>query len=123
MILLFLLICGHAIADFSLQSEYMALGKNKWLPIPGTPWYWPMTAHCLIHGFIVFSAITFFLTITTLLPIYSCSIIGLIFGVFEFSLHYVIDCIKCKKLINYDIDQILHIVCKIIYAIIILLII
>lgn len=122
LILLFLFVCGHALSDFALQSEYMALGKNKWQSIPFTPWYWPMSYHCLIHGLFVFIAI-FTSFVIFGYPLIISSFIATSFGLIEFVLHFVIDCIKCKKLINYDIDQFLHLACKLFYVIIILILI
>jgi hypothetical protein len=44
-----LLIC-HAICDYALQNDFVAKGKNFRTPIVGTPWVYPMAAHCLIHA-------------------------------------------------------------------------
>lgn len=103
--LLIFLIFGHFVADYALQTEYMALGKNKWNPLPGTPWIWPMLAHCSIHGFVT-GAIFMALGVSGALYI----------AIIECILHFIIDCIKCKKVIGYDTDQILHIICKILYT-------
>lgn len=106
--ILFLLLFGHAMADYPLQNRFMAIGKN-----PNNKetdedsktarrWYHKMAAHCLIHGGMV-------LLIT--------GSWGL--GLLEFVLHWMIDINKCAKRINSDVDQGLHILCKIIYVIII----
>lgn len=98
----------------------MALGKNKWQPLPFTPWYWPMYCHCLIHGLFVFISIFLVFAIFGI-PLITSSIVATYFGITELVCHFIIDCIKCKKMINYDMDQILHIVCKIFYVIMILI--
>ena len=121
-VLLTMLVVGHFFADFALQTEYMALGKNKWTSLPNTPWYWPMIAHCSIHLFFVFLAVSIFL-LTLSFPVTLCCCVGLLFGLTEFVFHFIIDSIKCKKMINYDMDQLLHISCKLFYIIIVLLII
>jgi len=98
----FWLLCGHALADYSLQSDTMAVGKNRHLEggrYRTVPWYYWMAAHSLIHG----------------------GIVGLlsgwiVLGVIETLLHYIIDCARCEKLINVHTDQFLHVFCKALYA-------
>lgn len=104
--ILFLLVFGHSLADYALQNRFMAIGKNptlKHLPEYNTPnsrkWYHKMIAHCSIHGGMVM--------------LFTGSV-GL--GILEFAMHWIIDMQKCKKNINADVDQALHILCKIIYA-------
>jgi hypothetical protein len=98
----FWLVVGHALADYSLQSDTMAIGKNRNLEggcYRTVPWYYWMAAHSLIHG----------------------GVVGLftgwiVLGVIETLAHYIIDCAKCEKCINVHVDQFLHIACKIGYA-------
>jgi hypothetical protein len=100
--ILFQLLCYHALADFALQSDAMAKGKNRHRKpefIPEgqkyTPcWFYWLTAHALIHGLFV----------------------GFLFGSplagFVMSLlHWGIDFIKCENLTNPHIDQLLHFIC------------
>lgn len=120
--ILFLFFIGHFIGDFTLQTEYMALGKNKYNPLPNTSWYWPMLAHNCTHGIIVFGISMIMLSLYSLYPIIVIMNISMIFCLLEIVLHFVIDTIKCKKVINYNIDQFLHLFCKIIWFILLLII-
>ncbi len=104
--LLFLLIAGHAICDFVLQSDAMATGKNHRLKeqmrerhgssFPAWP-YW-LTSHAITHGAAVF-------LITG----------NLALGLIETALHAVIDYTKCAGRISLLTDQVLHGVCKVGY--------
>ena len=98
---LFLLIAGHALADFALQSEAMALGKNRHIqPTPtdsgGLPaWPYWLTGHALIHG----------------------GSVALITGVWwlglaETVLHWLVDYAKCEDWIGFHTDQGLHVASK-----------
>jgi len=104
---LFLLIMGHAVADFGLQSEAMAIGKNfrrrvdpNLIP-PGQtydPFVWVMylTAHALIHGAAVYM------------------VTGLVWAAaVEVVTHWLIHLGKCNNLYGPKYDQILHVVMKI----------
>lgn len=103
--LLFLLIAGHALADFVLQTETMAMGKNRHSGIHEEkgqhfpPWQYWLSAHTLIHGGIVF-------LITQ----------SLILGLLETALHTVIDALKCEGKLSFHQDQALHMICKIVYC-------
>lgn len=98
---LLLLIFGHFLADYPLQGDFLAKAKNRKLPIADIPWYQAMTAHAFIHAGAVFLIThNFYLFIL------------------EFVLHFAIDDLKCTSKINYNIDQFLHIYCKVIYVLI-----
>jgi len=106
MIELFLyLIMGHALADFALQPEVMAKGKNRNRPVdmskipPGqkiqTVWPYWLTSHALIHG----------------------GVVDLITGSFELALaetviHWLIDFMKCENITGIHADQFFHALCK-----------
>ena len=104
--ILFWLLFGHALADFSLQSDTMAKGKNrhrKTDPPPGAKyqpmWFYWLTSHALIHG----------------------GIVGIIthiwwLGLLEAICHWGIDFFKCENKYGIHTDQGLHILCKIIWA-------
>jgi hypothetical protein len=103
--IIFYLIVGHFLADFSLQTDIIAKFKNPNLNeeavnSTGVPWYYWMLAHCSIHGMLV----------------------GLILGIWwigllEIIIHFAIDYSKCKKIINIHHDQFLHLIWKIIWFI------
>ncbi len=100
--LFFYLLCGHAIADFALQSEAMAKGKNRHFMVNTIPagqrytpcWFYWLAAHSLIHGFMV----------AEIMP----SGYAWIYGAVAASLHFVIDFAKCENWTNPHIDQALH---------------
>mgnify|MGYP001319969900 CR=1 FL=1 len=93
----FLLISAHFFGDYVWQSEFMALGKNVSKPLPGTPFWWPLTAHSWVHATLVL----------------------LIMGSWQAMLlelvsHWLIDYSKCRgwfsrgTLTAFTIDQLLH---------------
>lgn len=96
-----LLMVAHFIADYPLQGEFLAKGKNRTAPIPGVPWQHPLTAHAVIHG----------------------GFVGLItgelwLGFAEAVAHWIIDDAKCRGKFGYNADQALHAVCKVVWAVI-----
>lgn len=96
--LLVWLIIGHFIADYALQSDYIAKAKNRNLP-EGKNGIWEivMAAHASIHaGFVFFFTGYLFL------------------AVFEFIAHFVIDTRKCDGVLTYKQDQMYHIACKVV---------
>jgi len=100
--LFFWMLCGHAIADYSFQSDTMAIGKNRHLEkgcYRSVPWYYWMAAHALIHG-----------GTTGLLSGW------IVLGVIETVIHFIVDCAKCDKVINVHVDQAIHVGCKAVYA-------
>jgi len=103
---LFALSIGHAVADYPLQGEYLAIGKNRRFLIrlqdPSRPpqiWVACMGAHCLIHAGTVW-------IITG----------SVIVGLAEFMMHWGIDMAKCEGKTSFNQDQILHILCKVAYV-------
>lgn len=123
--LFFALVIGHALADYPLQGDFLAKAKNHTSPIPGVPWYQALTAHALIQAGIVW-------------VITGSSDLALL----EFVCHWCIDrwksgdplrpsfascrcdgimqdCKRCRAARTYtpersfDIDQLLHVVCKV----------
>lgn len=93
------LLVGHALADYPLQTDFMAKGKNWKTPVPGVPWYYIMAAHCLVHAGCV--------ALITHSAILACA---------EFVLHFFLDCAKCDGVTNIHLDQAGHIVCKLGWA-------
>ncbi|MBM5817887.1 MAG: DUF3307 domain-containing protein [Cyanobacteria bacterium K_Offshore_surface_m2_239] len=92
--LLPLLLMAHFLCDFGLQSDRMAREK-----CPGgdstLPWGWWLTAHAAIHGLAV--------ALLTGVP-------GL--GLAEMAVHAWIDHAKCAGRISLRVDQLLHMMCK-----------
>lgn len=48
--ILFWMIVGHAVADYPLQGDFLAKGKNHKQPLPGVPWWICLLAHAMIHA-------------------------------------------------------------------------
>lgn len=96
---LFWLVIGHAVADYPLQGDFLAKGKNHRLPLPGVPWWVCLTAHAAIHAGAVAAATG------------SVSL-----GCAEFVAHCAIDYGKCDGRFGFVADQALHIVCKAVWV-------
>ena len=100
---LFLLVVAHAVCDFVLQPEAMAMGKSRTdarHQHPGfPPWYIWLSAHALTHGGAVY-------LITGHLAL----------GVVEVIIHLVIDWLKCEDKIGFHGDQGLHLLSKAVYV-------
>lgn len=112
---LFLLIFGHALADFVLQPEAMGYGKNRNDKIHDKEhslfpvwWYW-LTAHSMVHGGIVYLIAGLLLG----------SSYALLLALVESVLHWLTDFAKCEGWITTHQDQAIHIGCKIVYAVLI----
>lgn len=103
--ILFLMIFAHFLADYPLQGTWIATTKSHKNPHPsGYPWYHSLFAHSTIHGGFV--------------GIITGSII---LGVFETIIHFIIDYGKNNECYGVNVDQFLHILCKIIWFAILLL--
>jgi hypothetical protein len=104
---LFLLVFGHALADFVLQPDAMGYGKNRNDKIHDNEaslfplWYYWLTAHAIMHGGIV-------LLITH----------NLWLALLEIFLHWITDFAKCEGWIGMHQDQAIHIGCKVGYALV-----
>ena len=101
--LLFFLVFAHCLADYALQNDFVAQGKNRNTPVGRAIWYIVLPAHAMIHAGFVFLA-TYSLTL----------------GFLELILHSIIDFSKCEGKLTFGQDQFLHIVCKVIYVVLIL---
>lgn len=104
---LFLLLCGHALADFALQNEWVATNKNRNVRnnLPpniraSTQIIWPylLSAHSLHHGLMVF-------LITGRLSL-ACA---------ETGVHWLTDFGKCEHWFGFHADQMIHIGCKFVW--------
>ena len=105
------LVIGHALADYPLQGEFLAMGKNRHhaASIPnagrGSPshiWVHCLTSHCLIHAGTVWIVTGLFY-----------------YAIAEFILHWIIDFLKCENMTSFTQDQLLHIFCKAIFVVLI----
>lgn len=111
LVLLFAFLIGHCFADFPLQGDFLALGKNRHLPPPKLAdgrkspkhlWVYLMSAHCFIHAGFVWL------------------ISGMvILAAAEFVLHFVIDVMKCENITSFETDQWLHILAKVLFVVLI----
>lgn len=93
------MLVGHALADYPLQGDFLAKAKNRTAPVPGVPWYHALGAHAAIHGGLVWA------------------ITGLWWlGAAEAVTHWFIDDTKCRGRIDFNLDQALHVGCKVVWA-------
>ena len=94
----FLLLVGHAIADYPLQGQFLAEGKNRHTTLGKVYWPHALAAHSIIHGGFV-TAITGSAAL----------------GVAEAMAHGVTDWVKCEGRISLNTDQAVHIACKVVW--------
>lgn len=96
--LVLMLVMGHFLGDFGLQSDRMAREK---CPGQGVSlgWGWWITSHAAIHGFLV-GAI--------------CA--SPLLGACEWLAHLLIDVCKCQRRWGLAMDQGLHLACKLIWV-------
>ena len=96
----------HAVADYSLQTDFMARGKNRHAPFTSecslpakTLWIYCLTSHALVHAggvWLVSGRVGFALA--------------------EFVLHWLIDWAKIERKMDFHTDQALHLACKAAYV-------
>lgn len=100
-LMLFLLLGWHALADYPLQGDFLARAKNRTAAIPGVPWYQALLAHALIHaaGVVVLTG-------------------SISLGLCELVAHALIDDAKCRGRLSFNADQLLHLACKVVWAVI-----
>jgi len=110
-VVLFALVIGHAVADFALQGDFIAIAKNRHANLDrffgkdGAPphvWIWALGAHSLIHAGAVWLVTG-----------------SVVLGAAELVLHWIIDYAKSEGHTNFSVDQLLHLACKLIYAVLI----
>ena len=88
-----ILLCTHFLLDFAIQGDFVA--KYKARIVEGSDnvmWKWVLTAHAASHSLPVL------LLTNSLIP-----------GLVMFISHFVIDFLKCEQKLNFNQDQILHI--------------
>ena len=107
----FLFLCGHALADFAFQTEWVATNKNrnvrKSLPPDQQKTMqiiWPhlLTAHALQHGLMVYLVSQ-----------------RLSLGIGETVVHWISDFGKCEKWYGFHTDQVIHIGSKVVWVVLI----
>jgi Protein of unknown function (DUF3307) len=101
----------HAIADFPLQTEFLAINKNRHLVPkdtddgkPSSMWIHCLTAHALTHAGLVFFVLSPLIKAAALIAF------------IEFVLHWIIDFVKCEGWTSFNTDQALHYLCKASYT-------
>jgi hypothetical protein len=107
----FALAIGHAIADFPLQTEFLAINKNRNLVSkdtdtgkPSSMWIHCLTAHALTHAGLVF------LILGPLVK--AAALIAFV----EFIAHWLLDFVKCEGWSGFNADQAAHYLCKAAYT-------
>ncbi|MEN8720490.1 MAG: DUF3307 domain-containing protein [Oceanococcaceae bacterium] len=98
----FWLLVGHAVGDFALQSDWMAIYKsrhNKDVKVlsnaPGLIWIHVLGSHCSVHAGAVALATG-----------------SIVLGILEFIAHFAIDFCKSEGWFGFHTDQFLHLGCK-----------
>lgn len=90
-----LLVAVHFVADYPLQTDFVAKFKCRAASLPAVPWYYVMAGHAATHGLGVGLA---------------TGSVGI--GCLEAVAHFGIDVLKCDGLTNIHVDQLLHVLCK-----------
>lgn len=97
---LFLLCVGHSLADYPLQGQFLAEGKNRNTAIGKLFWPYCLSSHATIHAGFVF-------IITGSLWLSAA----------EFIIHGITDWLKCEGNIGMLVDQMVHYACKVLWAV------
>lgn len=98
LLMLFLMLAGHALADGPLQPPEISAGKRA-------PKFSTRAQFLLIHGFIHGGAVAIVTQLWWL-------------GLAETIVHIAIDRSKGRRWIGWRTDQALHVICKVIWALI-----
>lgn len=107
--LLFFLIASHALMDYALQGDSMAVCKCPRSTSPlaaSVPWYYWLTSHALLHGAgvgAVFRWMNF-----------DWNVVAAVAAA-EAAVHWLTDYGKCEKWFSLRVDQMIHIVCKLVW--------
>lgn len=96
--MLLMLFVGHAVADYALQSDFIAQAKNRHTQLGAMFWKHVLPAHSLIHGGFV-AIITGYWWL----------------GLLETIIHFVTDYLKCENKISLNTDQFVHYGCKVVW--------
>lgn len=98
---LFYLLFAHSLADYPLQGDFLAQGKNRNTGLGKIYWPYALSSHAIIHG-------GFVLMITH----------NIYLGLAETVIHAGTDWLKCENKITMLMDQFIHYSCKIMWAVI-----
>lgn len=101
--LLFYLVATHALLDFPLQGDAVAVEKSRHsgsVLQQHVPWFYWLTAHALVHGLGV--------AVVTGSPT---------LGLLEALAHWAIDFGKCERWYSIHVDQALHVACKLLWVV------
>ncbi len=107
--LLFFLIAAHWLMDFALQPDPMAVCKCRRANHPlkaVVPWYYWLTSHAFVHGGTVGVVVRW------------CGFdwnVAVALALAETVIHWVVDFGKCENWYGLAADQAMHIVCKIVW--------
>ena len=101
----FALLIAHALFDYPLQGDFLSKNKNRHYKdeinnVKGL-WIHCLTSHSILHAGSIWLITGSF-----------------IIGIMEFVLHWIIDFLKCEGITNFHTDQFLHVLCRILYVII-----
>ncbi|BAS04997.1 hypothetical protein [Ralstonia phage RSF1] len=100
------LLAVHLYFDFPGQGQFLSDIKNKQVEV--FPWWFGLSAHCLIQAAGTFGVVWLFYPG-----------LALRLALAEFILHWTIDCLRVQKRISAMGDQLLHTFCKLAYAFVI----
>ena len=107
--LFLLLMMGHAVADFALQTDWIAFNKSRHVTPKGYDpekhgplqkmWPYVLGAHALIHGAMVYLVLQ-----------------NPLLAFLESVSHFAIDFGKCEKWYGIHTDQFAHFFCKVLWV-------
>ena len=93
--MLYLLFLSHFVADYPLQSEFMAKHKSPLNSLPAAPWGYVMASHAAVHALGVYLVTG-----------------SVVLSAAELVLHAQIDTGKCIGVFGIHVDQGLHLLTK-----------
>lgn len=98
------LIAAHFLLDYALQGDWMSKAKNPNLDLVTGEKIWPLAlfGHAWLHA-------------TAVLIITGSWLLFLL----ELSIHWIADYAKCNGRFGYNVDQYIHVTCKVVYVLII----
>lgn len=99
-----LLLAGHFIADYALQNDFMAAAKNHTTELGKLYWKWVLPAHGAVHAMFVYVLAGSF-----------------VLALMEFVVHSITDYLKCDGKISFNTDQWIHVGCKVVWVVLLML--